>query len=269
VVDSRRFRNIIILIVIIFLCLAVITISFRGSGFTERIKARTLDIFEPVQEKTFSFFNPVTVFFSSIRDYIGLRQKYLELEKENARLRQGYAEDISIKMENDALRKILGLELRQDHDLAVVKVIGYYGNNWQSEIIINAGTTGGVQEGMGVVGYSGLVGLVISAGNSSARVRLINDPQSSLGTRVLSSRKLGLIEGSQQGSIYLRYISQDEVIYKGDIIVTSEFGAYLPEDIVIGRVKSIEAVPGDPYLEIQIEPFEDLKKLEYLAVIRN
>ena len=124
-VNSRRFTNIVILIVIIFLCLVVITISFRGSGFTERIKAKTLDIFEPVQEKIFSFFNPVTVFFSSIGDYIGLRQKYQELEKENADLRQEYVEDISIKVENDALRKLMGLEMRQEHDMLVVKVIGF------------------------------------------------------------------------------------------------------------------------------------------------
>jgi rod shape-determining protein MreC len=122
---------------------------------------------------------------------------------------------------------------------------------------------------MGVMGDSGLVGVVISAGNSSARVRLISDPQSSLGARILSSRKLGLIEGSQHGGIFLRYISQDEEIYKGDIIITSEFGQYLPSDILIGRVKSIEDIPGSPYLEIEIEPFEDLKRLEYLAVIRN
>jgi rod shape-determining protein MreC len=269
VVSSTRFRNIIILIIIIFLCLAVITISFRGSGITESIKAKTMDIFQPVQEKMFSYFSPVTQFFSSIGGYIGLRQKYLEMEKENAVLRQKYVEDISIRVENDSLRKMLGLELRQDHDVLVVKVIGYYSNDWQSEVIINAGTSGGVQEGMGVVGSSGLAGLVVSAGNRSARVRLISDPQNSLGVRVLSSRKLGLIEGSQEGDVYLRYISRDEGIYRGDIIVTSEFGQYLPADILVGRVKSIEDAPGDPYREIRIEPFEDLKRLEYLAVIRN
>jgi len=55
VVNSRRFRNIIILVIIIFLCLLVITVSFRGSGIIEKIKAETIDIFEPVQEKAFSF----------------------------------------------------------------------------------------------------------------------------------------------------------------------------------------------------------------------
>ena len=268
-VNSRRFRNIVILIVIIFLCLAVITISFRGSGFTERVKAKTLDIFEPVQEKMFSFFNPVTVFFTSIGDYFGLRKKYLELEKENASLRQEYVKDVSLRVENDALRKLLGIDIRQEHDMLVVKVIGFYENRWQSEVIINAGTSDGVQEGMGVMGYSGLAGMVISAGNRSSTVRLISDPQSSLGARILSSRKLGLIEGSQEGDIYLRYIAPEEEVYKGDIIVTSEYGEYLPPDLLIGRVSSIKDLPGDPYREIIVEPFEEFRALEYLMVLRR
>jgi len=245
------------------------TISFRGSGFTENIKARTLDIFEPVQEKIFSFFNPVAMFFASIGDYIGLRQKYFELEEENAILRESYTRDISIKVENDALRKLLELDVRKDHDVIVVKVIGYYSNSWQSEIMLSAGTNDGVQKGMGVVGSSGLAGIIISAGNNSSRARLISDPQSSLGVRILSSRKLGLIEGSQEGIIYLDYISSDEEIYKGDIIVTSEYGQYLPPDILIGRVSSVSDIAGDPYREIVIEPFEDFRSLEYLMVIRQ
>jgi len=268
VVNNTRLRNSIILIIIIFLCLVVITISFMGSGFTENMKARTLDIFEPAQGKIFSFFNPVAMFFASIGDYIGLRQKYLELEEENAILREAYTQDISIKVENDALRKLLELDIRKDHDVIVVKVIGYYSNSWQSEIMLDAGTNNGVQKGMGIVGSSGLAGIIISAGNNSSRARLISDPQSSLGIRILSSRKLGLIEGSQEGIVYLKYISADEGIYKGDIIVTSEYGQYLPPDILIGRVSSILDIAGDPYREIIIEPFEDFRSLEYLMVIR-
>lgn len=268
-IDSRRFRSIIVLIIVIFLCLAVITISLRGSGFTEKVKAVTLDIFEPVQGKIFSFFKPVSDLFSSIVDYIGLRQKYRELEEENARLREKYTENTGIRVENDALRKLLGLDIRGEHDMLAARVIGFYGNRWQSEIILNAGTSDGVQEGMGVTGSRGLVGIIISSGNNSSRVRLLNDPKSSLGARVLSSRKLGLAEGSQEGIIYLRYISSDEEIYKGDIIVTSEHGQHLPPDMIIGRVKSIADKPGGPYREIIIEPFEDLRNLEYLMVIRQ
>lgn len=267
-VDNRRLRNIIILVILVFLCLVIITISFRGSGFTDRIKAKTVDIFEPVQGRIFSFFNPVTRFFSSIGDYIGLRQKYLELEEENARLMAIFVENTSIKIENDALRKLMDLDIREDNETVAVKVIGYYSNRWQSEVIINAGTSNGVLKGMGAVGTKGLCGVVVSAGNNSSTVRLLTDPQSSLGVRILSSRKLGLIEGNQDGNIFLRYISMDEQVFKGDIIVTSEYGQYLPSDILVGRVSRVSQVSGSPYLEIIVEPFEDFKDLEYLMVIK-
>ncbi|MCJ7665708.1 MAG: rod shape-determining protein MreC [Actinobacteria bacterium] len=267
-VNNRRFRNIVVLIILVFICLVIITISFRGSGLTDRIKASTLDVFEPVQEKIFSFFNPVAMFFSSIGDYVGLRQKYLDLEEENTRLIVNYTENTSIRIENDALRKLLDLGVREDHDTIAVKVIGFYGNRWQSEVIINAGTSDGVLKGMGVVGIKGLCGIIISEGNKTSSVRLLSDTKSSLGARILSSRKLGLVEGSQDGNIYLRYISTDEQVYKGDIIVTSEYGQYLPPDILIGRVRGVSVIPGNPYLEIIVDPFEDFKDLEYLMVIK-
>ena len=54
------------------------------------------------------------------KEYGGLNttqaKKLKELEKENAGLRQQYADDISIRVENDALRKLMGLELRSEHD---------------------------------------------------------------------------------------------------------------------------------------------------------
>ena len=267
-INNRRFRNIIVLVILVFLCLVIITISFRGSDVTERIKERTLDVFEPVQGKISSFFSPITGFFSQVGEYIGLRQKYLDLEEENAGLLASYAESTSIKIENDALRKLLDLDIREDNDTVAVKVIGFYSNRWQSEVIINAGTSNGVLEGMGVVGTNGLCGVVISAGNKSSSIRLLADPQLSLGARILSSRKLGLIEGSQDGTIYLHYISTDEQVYNGDIIVTSEYGQYLPPDILIGRVQEVSHVSGSPYLEIVVEPFEDFKDLEYLMVIK-
>jgi rod shape-determining protein MreC len=268
VINNRRFRNIIILVILVFICLVIITISFRGSDITERFKARTLDFFEPVQGKISSFFNPVTGLFSSLGEYIGLRQKYLDLEKENAGLLASYAESTSIKIENDALRKLLDLDIREDNETVAVKVIGFYFNSWQSEVIIDAGTNNGVHEGMGVVGTNGLCGIVVSAGNKSSSIRLLSDPQSSLGARILSSRKLGLIEGSQDGTVYLHYISTDEQVFKGDIIVTSEYGQYLPPDILIGRVREVSHVSGSPYLVIVVELFEDFKDLEYLMVIK-
>ena len=268
VVFNRRFRNFVVIAIIIVLCLIVITVSFKQSDLINNIKAKTVDFFEPIQEKFYSFFNPITHFINSIRDYINLRGKYLNLQTENSELRRGYSENINLKFENDSLRKLLGIELRKDYTTVPAKVIGCYESRWQSEVVLNVGMSDGVLEGMGVIDEDGLIGVVKMAGNDSCSVRLINDPQSNIGVRILSSGKLGTIQGSQDKKITLNYIPVEELVFKGDIIITSEYGN-LPEEILIGRVSNVTENTSSPYKAIEIEPFVDFKKIEYVLVIKK
>ena len=122
---------------------------------------------------------------------------------------------------------------------------------------------------MAVITEDGLVGVVVLSSNNTSEVRLINDPQSSIGARILSSRKLGIVEGSLDKKIYLNYIAANEEIFKGDILITSEFGEYIPPEILIGRIKKVSMVANNPYKQIEIEPFVDFKKLENVLVIKG
>ena len=160
------------------------------------------------------------------------------------------------------------MELRKVYTTIPAKVIGYYENKWQSEVILNVGNNDGVLEGMAVVNEDGLVGMVMVAGNNSCNVRLINDPQSSIGVRILSSRKLGIIQGSQDRKISLDYILREESVFKGDIVITSEYGNF-PAEILVGRVSEVSENADDLYKSIEIEPFVNFKKIEYVLVIKE
>jgi len=263
----KRFRNLIILSILIVLCLIVATVSFKDYHLVKNIRIEILDFFRPAQEKIYSFFHPLVNFINNTRDYFDLVEKVRILEEENSSLRKDYSENINLKVENNALRQLLGIKLRKDFKTKPAKVIGFYESKWQSEIILNVGRNDGVLEGMGVINEDGLIGVVILSADSSARVRLINDPQSSFGARILSSRKLGMVEGSPDKKIYLNYIPKGELVFKGDILITSEYGHLLPPEILIGRVKRVTESPDDPYKQIEVEPFVDFKELEYVLVI--
>jgi len=148
-------------------------------------------------------------------------------------------------------------------------VIGFSSGELQSEITLNKGTNDGVLEGMGVVSEDGLVGIIILSASSSCKVKLINDPRSSIGARILSSRVLGMVEGGNDKKIYLNYIPKEEIVFKGDVMITSEYGKLLPSEILIGRIKSVAESTGNPYREIEIEPFVDFKELEYVLIIKG
>ncbi|MBC7333365.1 MAG: rod shape-determining protein MreC [Actinobacteria bacterium] len=264
---NKKLRNAIILSIIIFLCLLIVTVSLRDSDKVKGIRAKALDFFRPIQEKIHSFFYPLIKAVNTVKDYFGLIEKVRALEEENSRLLKDYSENINLKVENNALRKLLGVKQRNKFDTKLAKVIGFYESRWQSEAILNVGRSDGVLEGMGVITEKGLVGVVILSSNSSCRVRLINDPQSSIGARVLSSRKVGMVEGSLDKKVYLKYIPKDDIIFRGDIVITSEYSKLLPPEIVIGRVKRVSVSKQSPYKEIEIEPFVDFRELEYVLVV--
>jgi rod shape-determining protein MreC len=267
--ERKNVRSIIVIVVIVLLCIIIITVSFRDSEVFKKTISVTLDIFKPVQEKTFVFFQRTTGFFFNITDYFKLADKVKNLEKEKFLLLNEYSENINLKTENDHLRELLGMSLRNGYETQTVRVIGYYESSWQSRIVINSGKSNGVLEGMAVVNEKGLIGIVILASNNSSQVRLLNDPQSSIGARILSSRKLGLVEGSPDKKIYLNYIDQNDEIFKGDVLITTEFGENMPAEILIGRIKKISISGNTPYKLIEIEPFADYKRLEYALVIKE
>ncbi len=265
---NRRFRIYITLALIIILCLVIITVSFRQSELLVTIRARTLDFFKPIQEEFSSFFKPFHNFINSTRDYINLRGKYLDVKAENSELRKEYSDYANLRIENDALRKLLGIKLREGHDTISAQVVGFYKDRGQSEIILNAGSGEGVRQGMGVINEYGLIGVVALTGDDSCNVRLIDDSKSSIGARILSSRQLGVIKGSQEGKITLDYISSEEDVFKGDIIITSEYGN-LPGEILIGRVSRVVDSSDNPYKIIEIEPFADFKRLENVLILKK
>ena len=266
---QKNLRLIIILSVIIVICIIVVTVSFKNSDILKKARSATLDAFKPVQERTYQFFQPAVRFISNIKNYYMLSEKVKELEQKNRELTKDYSENINLKIENDALRKLLGIRLRSDYMTEAAKVIGFYEDKWQSKVIINAGRSAGVLEGMAVVNEDGLIGVVTLSSNNTSEVRLIDDPQSSIGARLLTSRKLGMVEGSADKTIYLNYITSDDIVFKGDILITSEYGEIIPPEILIGRIKRINESENKPYLQIEVDPFADFERLEYVLVIKR
>mgnify|MGYP003614196574 CR=1 FL=1 len=125
----------------------------------------------------------------------------------------------------------------------------------------------GVFEGMSVVNEKGLIGIVVLSASNTCEVRLINDPQTSIGARILSSRSLGMIEGSQNKKLFLNYISKDDLIFPRDIIITAGSAGYIPPEILIGSVRKVSSNQTNPFMTIEVEPFVDFKSIENVLVI--
>ena len=191
------------------------------------------------------------------------REEIDRLQAEIARLRE-------LEVENHDLRNLLGLKQRAGTgELLPVRVIARDPSPFVQAITLDRGTEDGVQEGMTIITWRGVVGRVSRVSPTSSKVLLITDTSSSISGRIQSSesRVTGIIRGRPEGGLLMQRIPQEETLQTGETVVTSDFGGLMPEGLVIGQIVQIRRKDVDVLQEAIIEPSADLKRLERLYVL--
>jgi rod shape-determining protein MreC len=191
------------------------------------------------------------------------RDEIDRLQAEIARLRE-------LDVENRDLRNLLGLKLQAGTgELLPVRVIARDPSPFVQAITLDRGTDDGVQEGMTIISWRGVVGRVSRVSASSAKVLLITDTSSSISGRVQTSesRVTGIIKGRPEGGLVMQRIPQEESLQTGETVVTSDFGGLMPEGLVIGQIVQIRRKDVDVLQEAVIEPSADMERLERLYVL--
>ena len=217
----------------------------------------------------------------------GLRrgfEKYVylvKLKEENQRL----------KLENEALRtRLTRLEetlflcealdkgdkspLLKTYPKILAKVIYKPFEPFENYLIIDKGKDVGVSPEMPVVSAVGgeigvLVGQVVEVSSKYAKILPITAPVSAVDVLSVRSRERGLLRGrGKEETCLLDYVPYGTDIREGDILVTSGMDALYPKGIRVGKVVRISPERRQGFFEtIEVEPFCDFRRLEYVYVI--
>ncbi|MCY7331612.1 MAG: rod shape-determining protein MreC, partial [Pseudanabaena sp. CAN_BIN31] len=111
----------------------------------------------------------------------------------------------------------------------------------------------------------GLVGRVIHVSPNSSLILLVSDPNSQVGVVVSRSRFSGMLKGQSQNTAILEFFERDPDVKVGDIVNTSQFSTLFPENIPVGRIKSIN-LDKQPSPEAIVEFSTLLGLLDYVKV---
>ena len=196
------------------------------------------------------------------------------LRSENEELRQNNLNVAEIEAENVRLRLMLDYKKASTQfDFVMATVVGRDLGTWTSTIIINRGTADGITKEMPVVTPQGLVGNVVSVYTNVAKVQLILDARSAVGTLVQrpESRVAAIVEGSSTTQLMPRMvnIARDADIIKSDKLITSGFGGIYPKGLLIGEVVDIINEEGGLLKYAILKPAVDFDRLEEVFVIVN
>lgn len=199
-----------------------------------------------------------------LRDNEQLRNRLRELEADHAAA-------LGAELEVDLLSAPLGYDRPPDAELTLTDIVYVDHRSRRRTAILRlpGGRARGDWTRRPVSTVDGLLGRVISAGGSYARVLLVTDRDSAVGAMIERNRRQGIVRGtSEPGVLSLAYVPLQVEVRPGDRVVTAGIDGVFPRGIPIGTITSVES-SDDSFHEIQVTPSVDLGSLSHAFVWRR
>lgn len=260
---------------LVILILAVLLLmAMQRTGQLQPIQNFFARLTTPTQISASGLTSSVTQVIEAVVGFRTTQQRLAELERinnslvvENLRLRE-------VERENERFREQLNFaQTRPSFELRggqiIARVIGRDPSNFLDYILLDLGRRHGMAVGMPVLSNEGLVGRVSEVTDSTSKVLLITDPQSSVSTILQSSRLNGQVQGQPGGELVMQFISQGETFSVGEIVLTSGLGSNFPKGIAVGQVVEILQRDFEETQQAVIRPTVNFNRLESVLVVTN
>jgi len=265
--------------VLVLLSLALITVYFRESsgGFLHRTQSGGATILRPFEVVANRVARPFEDVYGYFHGLAVARSENARLRAQIERYRQLYGASASAIQENVDLRKALRYydtaKYPEGYRPVFASVEARPLSQFDQAIVVAAGSNQGVRVHDPVVAAGSLVGEVTKVTSSMARVTLLTDAEIAVAAKDVTGAA-GLIRHGQGSgdSLILDHVSKDQVVHKGDIVVTSgilagRLRSLYPKNIPIGLVTSVGRSEIELYMSIQVSPFVDFSTLDSVAIL--
>lgn len=205
----------------------------------------------------------------SLGDVVADESTLSGLREQNQELRELLAQSEEYRLEAERLQGLLGISDTYDIDGVAARVVGRSTEAWSQTVTIDKGSADGVDSGQTIMGPSGVVGQVFETSDSTAKVRLLTDPNSGVAVLIQSNREEGIVRGSLEGLLYLEDVDSDVTVQVGDVVVTSGLGGSYVRGLIVGTVVRVDERQGDASRRIVVSPNESAGPLEEVLVVKD
>ncbi len=237
-------------------------------------------IVSPIRGFTFSFLKPVFETGRSVSGFFSSSGASMQRFWKTFQAQEDYQGRI-IKLEgrlktleeaakeNARLQKLLDFKGTLSGRTVAARVIGWEPSSWRKTILIDKGRKDGVQPDMAVLVPEGLVGRVLEAGNSTAQVLLLTDPDSRVVSLADQSRAQGVTAGDGSSRLKMEYLELESGAAVEETVSTSGMSGIFPKGIRIGKITALTRDASGLHLEARVEPFVAFSKLEEVLCLAS
>src|ERR1700733_6826736 len=264
----NRYRNITVLLLVIFAQLVLIAVQVRNDRDTRIIRVWSVTAVTPLARVLETVRGGVSGFF---QNYISTH----DAREENSRLRTDLDR---LKMENhflkaelstaDRAKALIAFQARTPSKTVAARVIATGAGANSKVVFVDRGSGSGVEKGMPVVTPDGIVGKVIAAYPTASEVMLITDPDFAAGVISQKNGVVGTLKGQGYATCKVDYVPNEETVEPGEWFYTSGDDRVFPKGFPAGIARVVRKGSGSQaYQEILVEPAGLERGLEAVLIM--
>ena len=273
-------KNIIIILIVVIVVVATVSITAAN-----RAKDSDTNIVQSAVNDTISVVDKVITapgrwLSSGVHSVSNLMNTYEENQKLKNEVDQYDEVKQQTKNQAQEIERLKNeLELNQtltSYEKVTANVITRSPDTWQDMLIVDKGSSDGVEGNMAVMSKKGLIGRVMEVNAHSSKIQLLtsdNKSSNHFPVKISSSKgnSFGVLNKydvkSQQ--LIASEITGEEDIKEGDVVQTSGLGGNSPADLAIGTVVKVKPDSYGLNREVYIKPYAQMYDISVVTIIQR
>ena len=251
----------------LFLSLYILVAAARGQIKNEPLSAFLMLIMRPLQVASQETANWLKGFRENYDTLAGFRSENERLRKRVQSLEEERQKLLEAQATNARLKQLLDFRSQLSGTPVLATIIANSANSWFQSCVLNKGSADGIRKGMAVVTPLGVVGQVVSVTSRTAKVLLLTDPNSGIDVLVQRTRSRGIVSGSPENGIVLKYVKRSEDIQEGDRLITSGLDGIFPKGMMVGTVIKVRKQHLGLFQFIEVLPAVQSARVEEVLVV--
>ena len=224
-----------------FLCVVLLVLSRIGNNAVVDLRDRFIDLSAPLLEASAVPAIMGRHALARVRSYVGMMEEIDRLRAENDQLKQWEWRAKLLERNEAHLRSLLNAVDEPALHYVTGSVIADARGPFLRSALINLGRDDGVRVGYAVIDGDGLIGRIVDAGSSVARVLLLSDLNSRIPVLVGPAGIRALVSGDNAAELKLEFLPDGASLYAGDEVYTSGSEGVLPRGLRVGVVTGATA----------------------------
>ncbi|HKB82231.1 MAG TPA: rod shape-determining protein MreC [Burkholderiales bacterium] len=170
--------------------------------------------------------------------------------------------------ENQHLRQLLEMQERAEQTSTVAEILYVGRDPFSRKVILDKGSSQGIEEGAAVVDDTGLIGQITRAFPWTSEVALISDREQVVPVQVVRNGLRAAVFGiGYDGALDLRFMPVNTDIENGDVLVTSGIDGVYPSGLPVAVVSNIERNAAYPFARITCTPAAGMNRNRQVLVM--